>query len=173
MLFREAWKSALTPSNICSGFSATGIWPLKPLKVLQQLQTKTPSPFSSDEELKRKTPKSVRGVRRAIKALRAEDPDLGAGIDLIIRATEKLVIQKDILEHENKGLRAALIGEKKRRKRGKNMGLSAKDEPGQAMFFSPGKIAAVRARQEKLEAQKEQEKLAKEAEKHRRAVEKE
>ena len=41
------------------------------------------------------------------------------------------------------------------------------------MFFSPGKIAAVRARQEELETQKEQEKLAKEAEKQRKAVERE
>ena len=172
-LFREAWKTALTASNIRAGFAATGIWPINATRILQQVQTKTPSNPTSDSELKRKTPTSVRGVRRAIKALRAEDPDLGAGLDLIVRATEKLVIQKDLLEHENKGLRAALIGEKKRRKRGKAMELFTKGEPGQAMFFSPGKIAAVRTRQQELEAQKEQERLAKETEKERRAVERE
>lgn len=91
---------------------------------------------------------------------------------MIIRATEKLVIQKDILEHENRNLRNALIDKKKRRKKGKAMELFAKNEPGQAMFFSPGKIAAVRARQQELEAQKEQEKLAKEVEKERKAAEK-
>ena len=53
------------------------------------------------------------------------------------------------------------------------MELFAKDEPGQAIFFSPGKIAAVRKRQQELEAEKEAEKLAKEAEKHRRAIERE
>ena len=127
----------------------------------------------SDSELKRKTPKSVRGVRRAIKAARAEDPELAQGLDLIIRATEKLAIEKEILEHENQGLRVALIGEKKRRKRGKAMELFAKDEPGQAMFFSPGKIAAIRDRQQELEAQKEAERVAKEEEKRRRAIEKE
>jgi hypothetical protein len=44
------------------------------------------------------------------------------------------------------------------------MGLFDKDEPGQAMFFSPTRIAAVRARQEELEAQKEQGRREKEQE---------
>ena len=172
-LFRNAWASALTFSNIRAGFSATGIHPFQPSKVLQQLQMKTPSPPTSDNELKRKTPNSVRGVRRAIKAARIEDPELAQGLDLIVRATEKLAIQKEILEHENQGLRTALIGEKKRRKRGKAMELFAKDEPGQAMFFSPGKIAVVRERQQELEAQKEADMLAKEAKKHLRAIKRE
>ena len=34
------------------------------------------------------------------------------------------------------------------------MGLFVKDEPGQAMFFSPGKIAAARTRQKELDTQK-------------------
>ena len=51
------------------------------------------------------------------------------------------------------------------------MELFGKDEPGQAMFFSPGKIAAIRIRQQELEARKDQERLAKEAEKERKAIE--
>ena len=172
-LFRNTWASALTFSNIRAGFSATGIHLLQSSKVLQQLKTKTPSPPVSDNELKRKTPNSVRGVRRAIKAARVEDPELAESLDLIVRATEKLAIQKEILEHENQGLQAALIGEKKRRKRGKAMELFAKDEPGQAMFFSPGKIAAVKERQQELKTQKKSERLAKETEKHFRAIERE
>ena len=172
-LFRNAWKLALTSSNIYAGFSATGIHPFKPSKVLQQLQTHTPSPPQSDSEFKRKTPKSVRGVRRAIKAARIEDPWLSQELDLLVRATEKLVIEKEILEHENQGLRAAFIGEKKRRKRGKAMELFPKDEPGQAMFFSPNKIAEVRRRQEESESQKEVDRLAKEEEKQRKVVERE
>ena len=172
-LFRSAWKTALTTYNIYAGFSATGIWPINPTKVLQQFQNKTPSPLTSNNELERKTPNSVRGVRRAVKALRTQEPNLDERLDLIVRATEKLVIQKDILDHEAKGLRAALIGEKKRRKRGRAMPLFADDEPGQAMFFSPGRIAAIRSRQQDLEAQKKQERLAKEADKQRKAIERE
>jgi len=96
-----------------------------------------------------------------------------SGLDLIIRATEKLVVKNDILEHENKGLRAALVDEKKRRKKGKAIGLFPKDKPGEAIFFSPAKIAAIRTRHEKLESQKAQEKLEKETERQNKAVEKE
>ena len=127
----------------------------------------------SDNELKRKTLNSVRGVRRVIKAARVKDSELAQGLDLIVRATEKLAIQKEILEHENQGLRAALIDEKKRRKRGKAMELFVKNKPGQAMFFSPDKIAAVRERQQELKTQKEAERLTKEVEKQRRAIERE
>ena len=171
-LFRSAWKLALIAPNIHAGFFATSIWPFNPTKVLKQLEAKTPSPPMSDTERRRKTPKSVRGVRRAIKAIKAEDPHPDA-LENIIRAAEKLSITANIQAHELKGLREALVSEKKRRKRGKAMGLFDKDKPGQAMFFSPGRIAAVRARQEELEAQQEQEKLAKEEEKKRRVIERE
>ena len=172
-MFRTAWKTALSFENIRSAFAATAVYPLSPEKILNQLKKKTPSPISSDSESKRKTPGSVRGVRRAIKAIRSETTDIAAGLDLIIRASEKLAIRNNILEHEIIGLRTALVDEKKRRKRGKPMGLWDKDEPGQAIFFSPAKIAAVRARQGELEAQKEQEKLKKELERQNKAVEKE
>lgn len=174
-LFREAWKIALTATNIYAGFSATSIWPINADRVLQQLQSKTPSPPISDNEYE-KTPRSTRGVRRAIKAFKMAKPksgDLDEGTDLMIRALEKFAIENDILKHENRGLQAALVGEKKRRKRGKAMELFAKDEPGQAIFFSPGRIAAAKARQSEREAQKEQEQLAKKADKERRVAEKE
>lgn len=172
-IFREAWKKSLTPENICSSFAATGIYPFQPEKVLYQLKEKTPSPISSDDEAKKKTPRSVRGLRRTIKAMRAEPSDVKADLDLMIRASEKLAIRNDLQEHEIRGLRAALVDEKKRRKRGKNMGLFPKDEPGQAMFYSPNKIATVREHQANLEAQKEQEKLDKEMRRQDKAAEKE
>ena len=95
------------------------------------------------------------------------------GLDLIIRASEKLAVRNDILEHEIKGLHTALVDEKKRQKKGKPIGLFLKDEPGQAIFFSPAKIAAVQARQEELEAQKELEKLEKKTERQKKVNERE
>ena len=172
-MFQAAWKTALTVRNIRSAFTSTGIHPLNPEKVLKQLKMKTPSPVSSDDESRRKTPSSVRGLRRAVKAIQSDLADPADKLDVFIRASEKLAIRAEILEHENTQLRNALVGEKKRRKRGKQMGLFDKDEPGQAMFFSPTRIAAVRARQEELEAQKEQERREKEQERQNRAAEKE
>jgi len=172
-MFRTAWKTALSFENIRSAFASTAVYPLGPEKILNQLKKKTPSPTLSDSEFNRKTPSSVRGVRRAVKAIRSETTDIALELDLIIRASEKLAIRAEILEHENIGLRTALVGEKKRRKKGKPMGLFMRDEPGQAMFFSPAKIATVRAHQEELEAQKEQEKLEKEVERQNRATQRE
>ena len=173
MLFQKAWKSVLIISNILSGFATTGIWFFNFTKILSKLQTKIPTPPSSDEKLKRKTPNSVRGVRRAIKALREEDLALGSGVDLIVRGMEKFVVEKDILQHQVDQLRGTIVNEKKRRKWGKNMGLFIKDELKQAMFFFPGKIAAIKARQEELDTQKKEEKLTKEAEKQCKVFERE
>jgi hypothetical protein len=76
--------------------------------------------------------------------------EVAAEVDIILRASQKLAIRAELLEHENVGLRQALINEKGRRKRGKAMGLIGKDEAGQAIFYSPAKIAAVRAEHEAL-----------------------
>jgi DNA anti-recombination protein RmuC len=77
----------------------------------------------------------------------------------MIKATEKLVVQNKILVHQNKALHEALIGEKKRRKRGKAMGLFDKNNPGEAKFFSLSKVEAVRQRARDMEAQKKQERI--------------
>ena len=154
-MFKIAWYKALFKTNIFSAFAAAGIHSLKPSIVLNQLNIKTPTPSSSDSEAQKKTPGSVRGIRRQIKAIQTIQSDLIDEVNLLARAAEKLVINNDILEHENRGLRETLQTEQKRRKRGKKMGLFSKNKPGQAMFFSPTKIAAVRAHQDELEAQKE------------------
>jgi hypothetical protein len=66
---------------------------------------------------------------------------------ILLRAGEKLTTELEIVRHENKGLREAVIHEKKRRKRGKVIHLYGPDEKeGQALFFSPDKIARVRRR---------------------------
>ena len=53
------------------------------------------------------------------------------------------------------------------------MGLFPKDEPGQAMFFSPAKITAIRAYQAEAQAQKDQETLNKERQRQDKAADKE
>jgi hypothetical protein len=171
-IFRTAWKKALTVENIRSAFETTGIYPVQPQKVLESLK-KTPSPASSDNETKRKTPGSIRGIHRTLKAIQRDKLDITAGLELIARASEKLAIKAELMDHENKGLREALIDEKKRRKKSKAMGLLAKDEPGQGMFFSPAKIASVRAHIAAEEASKEQEKVARQIQLQEKAKEKE
>jgi len=158
-LFRTAWQSALTLQNIRSSFASAGIYPFNPSVILNKVQRSTPSPPPSDDEKPRSTPNSVRAIRRTIKAISKEGEDLSENVQLLIRATEKLSIQNEILRHDNRDLYDTLVQEKKRRKRGKPMGLFDKENPGEAQFFSPSKVEALRQRAKEIEAQKEQEKL--------------
>jgi hypothetical protein len=155
-IFRAAWSKALTKENIKSAFESTGIHPIDSQKVLSQVGRRTPSPISSDSEPEETTPMSVRGVRRAVKAVGREHKVLDPKISKLIKATERLVIRNEILEHNNKNLNQALCTEKKRRKRGKPMGLVDKDNPGEAQFFSPSKVASARQRALEIDQEKEQ-----------------
>jgi len=161
-LFSAAWTYTVTAENIKSAFAAPGITPLDPSKILSILKMKMPSPASSDNESKRKTPTSVRGLRRIIKQIYKEEAQaqarLTAGTSLVIRASQKLAVQNEVLLHENKALCETLVQEKKRRKRGKAMGLFDKERAGEAQFFSPAKVATVRQRAEDIEAENRRQK---------------
>ena len=171
-LFKAAWSSALTEKNVLSAFTAAGIHPLDPTIVLDKFACSTLSPSSSDGETHLATPTSVRAVRRHIKTLKKTHGEFGAQIDLLARATEKLSLQLNVAHHENIGLRNALVLEQKRRKRGGKMGIFDKDERGQAVFASPGKIAAARTRRQEEEEQKAAAEEGKEREREAKAMEK-
>jgi hypothetical protein len=135
-MFKPAWKQALTYDNIRSAFSATGIYPLNGEKFINLIK-ETPSPISSDSEARKKTPGSVRAVRRRQKAAAAAGGPNSEDNVLMSNAALKLATENEILKHENAGLRKALVSEKQRRRRGENMGLSASNQPGDEEFFSP------------------------------------
>jgi len=97
---------------------------LNPPKILNVLINKTPSPISSDDEDKRKTPGSVRAVRRTIKAIQRENGTLSEDMQLAIRALERFSIQNEILEHSQQGLLKALIGEKKKQEKRSGTGVN-------------------------------------------------
>jgi len=172
-LFNTAWQSALSRQNIRSAFASPGIYPLDPSKVLNILKKKTPSPITSDSETNRKTPESVRAIRRTIKAIQQEEGNLTQATELMIKAAQKLVIRNEILEHQYKGLLTALVNEKKRQKRGKPLGLIDKDNLGKAQFFSPSKVEAARQRIQDIESQKEQEKIEAANRRTQKAIERE
>ncbi|KAN0072533.1 hypothetical protein V8E54_009462 [Elaphomyces granulatus] len=96
------------------------------------------------------------GALGAVKAVGREHKVLDPKISKLIKATERLVIRNEILEHNNKSLSQALCTEKKRQKRGKPMGLVDKDNPGESQFFSPSKVASARQRVLEIDQEKEQ-----------------
>lgn len=106
-----------------------------------------------------KTPVSTRAIRRTFKQLQKEG-QVGERAKILLRAGEKLATELEIVRHENQGLRKAVLHEKKKRKRGKAMNLYDPEENGgQALFFSPAKVARVRQRvaaEEQAERQRKQ-----------------
>ena len=80
----------------------------------------------------------------------------------MIKASEKLAFEREFLEHDNMRLKQAAAQEKARRRKGKPMGLFEPDCPGQARFFSPSKIAAVRERLKDKEEEEERQRQEKE-----------
>jgi DDE superfamily endonuclease len=143
-LFREAWTKAFTAKNVRNAWEATGIHPFNPNKVLSTFVR--PKVISQTSPNQTKTPVSTRAIRRTFKQLQKKG-QIGERAKILLYASEKLATELEIVRYENQGLRKAIFYEKKKRKRGKAMNLYDPEEnEGQALFFSPAKIARVRQR---------------------------
>jgi hypothetical protein len=71
---------------------------------------------------------------------------------ILIRDGEKFAAENKIPRREIEGLRKANFEEKRKKKRGKALNFYKEDEmEGQALFFSPAKIARARERAAALE----------------------
>jgi hypothetical protein len=173
-LFAVSWDKALTKENIVKAFESPGIWPVNGSKVLDILRKglKTPdnNPDTQPNEI---TPVGVRDLRRTVRMIRKKATAITKEMELVIKASEKLAFEKDVLEHDNMRLRQAAAWEKARRKKGKPMGLFEPDCPGQAQFFSPSKIAAVRERLKDKEEENERQRQEKEDRQLQKAIDRE
>ena len=91
-----------------SAFSAAGIHPLNFIIVFDKFDFDALSFFSSDSEAPLETPTSTRDVCKHIKDLKKTHKALENKINLLMQVIEKLLIQFDLLQHENVGLQNAL-----------------------------------------------------------------
>jgi hypothetical protein len=170
-LFAAAWDKALTEANIKKSFESPGIWPVNSSKVLDILRKDLKTPDNnSNPQPKKKTPTGVRDLRRTVKTIHKKATEITEELGLLIKASEKLAIENEVLQHDNMRMKQAAIWEKTRRKRGKPMGLFEPDRPGEAQFFSPSKIATVRERLKDKEEENEQQRREKEERQQQRAI---
>ena len=91
----------------------------------------------------------------------------------LVNSLDTALFRLEIKEHENKRLVNAIVQEKKRRKRGKPLGMPEICPPefkGRAQVFTPSKIGLARARLDELEEIKRQELICKEAAKAQKKV---
>jgi putative cell wall-binding protein len=144
-----------------SAWEAAGLYPLNPKRVISTvLRQQTPPEERQNQSQQHKTPGSTRSLRRTFRRLQKEEkihPDAA----ILLRASEKLAADRDIVRHENIGLRKAVLHEKKKRKRGKAMHLYDEGETeGQGRFFSPAKVGRILERIATAEDEQRQHQLS-------------
>ena len=152
-------------------FTAAKIKPFDLLIMLDFIKYNTPLIFSSDSEFLVKTFINLYALYWRIKVIKQKNEAFIKKIDSVARMAGKILIQKESLKHENARLWKTLITEQKHRKKIK-MGILNKKKPGQAVFTSPTKIAAIRARREAEKMEKAALKEKKEQEKETKAKKK-
>ena len=105
-----------------------------------------------------KTPVSGQGFRKTYGRLKNAG-HVNKEAAILMRGGEKLAAENKILRKEVEGLREVIFEEKRKRKRGKALNFYEEGEmEGQALFFSPAKVARARERAAALEEAESQRK---------------
>ena len=168
-LFSIAWSVAFHSKNITKSFSATGLYPLDPQAILARFESNEliTRPSTSDSATSVLSASEWRKIERLLQKVVVEADNLrDKRVKKMSHTIHAMSVQTSLLQHENERLREALLNEKKRRQRGKPLLLEApKEYKGGAVFYSPSKVGAARARQ----AQKELEEAEKQHNKTERA----
>jgi hypothetical protein len=155
-LFRLAYASAFTRTNIITSFEATGIWPMERARVTSKLEP--PSPAT------RESPTGWGHVEQALDQV-VKDPEaeqvrkLKASIHRAATATK-------LISTELEGLQTALNTKSRRKQRSKPLLLSPAPEDsehpgGGATFWSLRKIQSARAKRAEMEAKQHEDELKK------------
>jgi hypothetical protein len=134
-LFRAAWAKAFTPSNVESAWRKTGLFPLDPDLVISKIAKKT----SPKVEKHLTTPMTARALRN-FERLHAKSPQKEQ-FGRLLRAAHLLQAQNEIANHRIRALETAFQIEKRKRRKGKRLGL-LEGEASQPQFWSPGRIHA-------------------------------
>jgi hypothetical protein len=179
-LFKPAFDKAFTNENITLGFSQTGLYPLNPAIILDQLPTQPILTSSRPSSKGSGTQSSIslsdwRKINQVVKE--ALGDVLGHQGRRILKHCHQLQAENALLKAEIEGLQEAVRIEKKRKKPKKALFTELRGEEGNAaIFFSPTKISAARelqaqkAREEEIaQAQKEQEKVQRQQRKEEQA----
>ncbi|OAF99388.1 uncharacterized protein CC84DRAFT_1104607 [Paraphaeosphaeria sporulosa] len=136
-LFWKAWINIMRQPLILWAFEATGICPLDTTTILSRFDQ--PQPTEQDSRENSTSVLSASDWRKIDRLLRANvDISRGNEAKKLSRTIHHISVQNQLLEHENKGLREALVIQKKRLKGGRPLPLDQLDEYyGGAIFWSP------------------------------------
>lgn len=137
-LFKSAFLKAFSQENIQSAFRKAGIWPTDNTIVLHAITQPSTPPQTQIKLVQRlKTPLTSKSIRQFHISYRRSPTK--EKLQKLFKANERLAAQHSVDEHTKKGLVDALKDEKKKRKRGKKLGVA---DPAlqSAQLFSPTTI---------------------------------
>ena len=163
-LFWKAWVATMEKPLILKAFQATGLWPQNAEPILQRFTRKQPSvtPESSDD-----SKSSLSGwikIDRRLKAVTNDDESQRT--KRLREVIHHLVVENELLHHENEGLERSLEIKQKRKKRGRPVVFEQEDyEHGGALWLSPKRVQRHRDFLEQEAIEKQQQKEQKAAEK--------
>ena len=155
-LFYIAWEVSFHQKSIVKAFECTGLVPFEPQKVLSRFQQHHNSrPSTSDSTTSVVSASDWRKIERLLRAVVEDVYDRQSA--KLSQTIHTIAVQKQLLQHENERLKAALINEKKRRNRGKPLLLEPADlDNGGAKFYSPMKIQQAREKQQDKDLEEQQ-----------------
>jgi hypothetical protein len=171
LCFKAAWEKSFIPKNIESGFRRCGYWPFNPQIVLSIITPRPTTPQGEATTVRSllKTPRTSKSIRQFQKEyLKNPSP---RKLTKLFKANELLAAESSIQAFRADGLEVALKLEKKKRTRGKRLGLNGKEVVG-AQLFGVAEIQEARDFQARIEAEKEATREAKEKEKITKAISK-
>ena len=164
-MFKRAWDKSFTIANIQHTFQKPGIWPTDGEEMIRRVTR--PPPLLEEHSDNIKTPFSAKAIRHFRIAF--EDSPTQRRVNKVFKATETMATKISILEHENRGLREAIILEKKKRKKGKRLNLCGEISEG-VEGYAPVTVGRALAYHETKEAVEALELQAKEERKIKRAA---
>lgn len=164
-LFEKAWKKAFTEVNTQHAFEKPGVWHIDGTDMIARVTR--PSLKLQEEPNTLKTLRSSKTIRHFRAAF--EKSPSKPRINKLFKAIESQSSEISILEHENSGLREAIILEKKKRKKGARLNLCGEATSG-GEIYSPAKVARPVAYHDEKDILIRKEKQEKEARKIQRAI---
>ena len=103
-----------TSSNIQSTFAATGIYFYNLSIIFNQINIKILMLLTNKLQIYKQIPTILQTIKRHIKTIQKNQSTLENKVDQLARTTKKLIISKEILQHEINRLQKTLSNKKKR-----------------------------------------------------------
>jgi hypothetical protein len=111
-LFKQAWASAASESNIKAAFEATGIWPQDRAVVLEKFRTRTPPPKTDPVDVSHLSPANWKRIEQLLELLVKDKGN--KQFKKLEGAIHRASTETKLLQHENMGLIASMDTHNKR-----------------------------------------------------------